>query len=243
MNSSTGMIIILIVSAIIKLINHLNEKKQAENQRQSMPKIPAEELPEATRRMLYGDSQVPTARERQTPTQPTIIVARPRQVIEENEEGPHPAAPPRPAFPPPPPLTPTPRPTRLPIPPRPMQPSRPVVMQPRNVPPMQPRTLRTMPPPNVAREILTGVGRLPDSAPSSAGAEEDGGWMLRDRQERLRQAERVQGRATARANTARKNRLFAAGTDLRRAIVMNEILGPPVAMRDPFGPFQSGPSL
>ncbi len=241
MNGSIGFIIFIIIT-IVSVIKRIREAAQEEQQRRSMPKTRPQDLPEATRRMLYGDSQVPTATERRAPTQPTVIVARPRQVVEDNEEGPRPAPPPRPVFPPPPPLTPTARPMQLPIPPRPMQPSRPVVMQPRNVPPRPPRTVAPMPEPNVARQILTGAGRMPDNAPS-ASEEDDGGWMRRDRQERFRQAERAQGQATARAKTKRKNRLFAAGTDLRRAILMNEILGPPVAMRDPFGPFQNGPSL
>ena len=90
---------------------------------------------------------------------------------------------------------------------------------------------------------MGGAGRIPDSASSAARAQDGGDWMVRDRLERHRQAERAQGQATARATAARKLKLFTAGTDLRRAILMNEILGPPVAMRDPFGPVQSGPSL
>ena len=31
---------------------------------------------QATRRMLYGDTEVPTARERREPQEPTVIVAR-----------------------------------------------------------------------------------------------------------------------------------------------------------------------
>jgi hypothetical protein len=124
-----------------------------------------------------------------------------------------------------------------------MQPSRPVVMQRRVVMPQATRPQAPIPPPNVAREFMTGAGRMPEDAPSSVRTPADEEWIYRDQMERRRQAERTQGLATSRAATARKQRLFTPGTDLRRAILMNEILGPPVAMRDPFGPFPSGPGL
>ncbi len=242
MHGSLGFFLFLII-AIVSAVKRHYDTKQEEERRRSMPKTRPEDLPEATRRMLYGDTQVPTARERQAPTQPTVIVARPRQTVEPNEEGPRPVPPPRP-YAQPPPLTPTTRPMQLPIPPRPMQPSRPVVMQPRRVPPaMPPRTPAQVPSPSAAREIITGAGRMPSSVASPARIPDDGNWVYRDQLERRRQEERAQGQATVRANAARKQRLFTAGTDLRRAILMNEILGPPVAMRDPFGPFQSGPGL
>ncbi len=235
MDHSIGSILFIIITAVATLVKYLNKKKEEEEKRrQSMPAPRPEDLPEATRRMLYGDSQVPTARKRQAPAQPTVIVARPRQVIGEDEDGPRPA-PPRPIIPPGPPRQ-AGRPVHLPIPPRPMQPSRPVFSQPRPAPPA------SMPSPNAARQIMTGMGRTPDYAPPPAVAP-DGDWMRRDQLERGRQAERAQGQAADRANIARKRRIFAAGTDLRRAIIMNEILGPPVALRDPFGPFQSGPCL
>jgi hypothetical protein len=236
-NSTIGFIIFVIIS-IASIVKHYREAQQEEEQRRAAPKTRPEDLPEATRRMLYGDTEVPTARERRAPVQPTVIVARPRQVVEENEEGPRPVVMPPPVIPPPPPRQ-AERPARLPIPPRPMQPSRPVVMRSRPVPQRIPTV---MPPPSVARQILSGEEGM-DYDTRAAREEEDGGWMRRDRLERRDQAERAQGRAAARANIARKQKLFAAGTDLRRAILMNEILGPPVAMRDPFGPFQSGPSL
>jgi hypothetical protein len=239
MNGSIGFIIFLIIT-IVSIVKRIREAAQEEEQRRSMPKTRPEDLPEATRRMLYGDTRVPTAGERQEPARPTVIIARPRQTLEENEEGPRPVPPPRPFAPPSMPKQ-AERQVQLPIPPRPMQPSRPVIMQPR---PVQPRPQRTpVPTPNTAREITAGAGRMPDYAPYAARSENDGDWMYRDRLERGRQAERTQGQATARATAARKRLVFAAGTDLRRAILMNEILGPPIAMREPFGPFQNGPSL
>ena len=238
MHGSIGFIIFVII-AIVSAVKRHYEAKQEEERRRSMPKTRPEDLPEATRRMLYGDTQIPTAKERQAPTQPTVIVARPRQVIEPNEEGPRPAPP---VIPPPP--RPVQRPVQLPIPPRPMQPNRPVVVVQRRVaPPPSPRQQGPIPSPSAAREIMSGAGRLPESAASAAGTQDDGDWVYRDQLERRRNAERAQGQATVRATAARKQRLFTAGTDLRRAILMNEILGPPVALRDPFGPFPSGPVL
>ncbi len=236
-SSILKLILFLIVLAGSSLIKYLNEKKQKEEEtkRQAMPKTRPEDLPEATRRMLYGDTRTPEAQERPAPQQPVVIVARPRQAVDTNEEGPRPVPPRQSVFTPPP-LTPTVGPARLPVPPRPMQPSRPVVVQPRPV------QRRPVPGPSAAREIMAGAGRLPGRTASPPDGE-DGGWMQRDRLERRDRAEQAQTRATAAANTARKQRLFAAGTDLRRAILMNEILGPPVALREPFGPFQNGPNL
>lgn len=239
MNSTIGFIIFVVI-AIASAIKHYREAQQEEEQRRAAPRTRPEELPEATRRMLYGDTEIPTARERQAPAQPTVIVARPRQTAGENEEGPRPVPVPPVIIPPP-----APRPAgtparRVPIPPRPMQPHRPVVLQ-RSVP-SAPRRPAAMPAPSVARETLPG-DRGRDFDARAAVEKGEGDWVLREQLERRRQAERTQTRTADAASTARRNRLFAAGTDLRRAILMNEILGPPVAMRDPFGPFQNGPSL
>ncbi len=240
MNGTIGFIIFVII-AIASVVKRIREAQEEEERRRSLPKTRPEDLPEATRRMLYGDTQVPTARERQAPTQPTVIVARPRQVLVEDTEGPRPVPPP-PVIPPQP-TRPTVRPRQIPIPPRPMQPSRPTMMPPRRAPqPAQPRPTAAMPPPSVARQFLSGEEGM-DFDTRAAAETGDGEWVVREQQERRRQAEQAQRRTVARTRTVRRQRLFAHGTDLRRAILMNEILGPPVALRDPFGPFQSGPSL
>jgi len=234
-----GFIIFLII-AIVSVIKRIREMQQEEERRNSLPKTRPEDLPEATRRMLYGDTQVPTARERQAPQQPPVIVARPRQMPQQDQEGPRPVPPPRP-FTQPPPLTPTVRPMPLPIPPRPMQPSRPVVMQPRRMPtPQPPRPSAAMPPPNVARQFMSGDDGA-DFDARAASDRTDGEWVMRQEQERRRQAEQARMQAATRARAAKKQRILAPGADLRRAILMNEILGPPIALRDPFGPFPSGP--
>jgi len=179
---------------------------------------PHTDLPEATRRILYGDrSEIPTARPRGVTAAPVrpVVVARP-------------AAPPAP-------------PNRVPR--NPERPNSPPVRQPQGRP--QPRPVgmprqgtspvapvrpavppRGMAPvPAMAAQMRVAGGRPDETARAQTRRSEE-------REQRQAQARReVQVRAI-RAADQRNHRLFAGGRALGRAIVLREVLGPPLGLRN-----------
>ncbi len=67
--------LVFIGIAIVSIVGKMQEQKKREQQRQrSHPKTRPEDLPEATRRMLYGDTQVPGPRHQPEP----IPMAQPK---------------------------------------------------------------------------------------------------------------------------------------------------------------------
>ena len=177
---------------------------------------PHTDLPEATRRILYGDrSEIPTARPRGVTAAPVrpVVVARP-------------AAPP---------------PAQDRVPRSPERPNSPPVRQPQGRP--QPRPVgmpqRITPPVAPVRPAVPPRRMAPVPAASARTRQMDGGqdesaWAQTRREEReQRQAQarrEVQARAT-RAADRRDHRLFAGGGALGRAMVLREVLGPPMALR------------
>lgn len=180
---------------------------------------PHTDLPEATRRILYGDrTEIPMARPRGDTAAPArpVVVARPAP----------PSAPP----------------DRVPR--SPGRPDGPTVRQPQARP--QPRPAPQRPPspaapvrPAVPPRRTPPIPTAPVQRRQAAVEQDESAWVQTRREEReQRQAHarrEVQARATRAANR-RDARLFAGGRALGRAMVLREVLGPPLALRGSAAP-------
>lgn len=83
MENLFGIILFAIVT-IISIIAKKNEESKKEIQRRSAKRTPEEEIPEAVRRMLYGNRNIPTARPRtaepeEGPARPVPVSRRPEE--------------------------------------------------------------------------------------------------------------------------------------------------------------------
>lgn len=81
-------VIVFVIFAIISLVAKINEERKKTEQRRTYRKPSKEdELPEAVRRMLYGEKTIPTARPAQPRSGDPNVMQVPR-VLQEDEEGP-----------------------------------------------------------------------------------------------------------------------------------------------------------
>ena len=210
-----GSVLVIIIVVVASLIGKIQEQRKASERKRSRKPVRPEELPEATRRMLYGDPDRPAVDARHKPA--PVRTAQPR------------VAP---------------------------QAARPQVERPRAQPmrrplePQAPRQVReaappAAPPPKVQRRPAPP----PEPQPETLSIQERHELMMAQRMKELRDARaqrsatlhraqqiRKQGRAVAaaRPRTVKKETpfredLFSDFDDVRRGIVMMEILGTPKA--------------
>lgn len=225
--------IIIVVITGLSLLNKLQERKRVEAERQEAEENRSdyEDLPEATRRMVYGDGGPPEARPQPAP--PGVRTARPaqpaqrpvpseldqmpeafRRIVEALQPELARQAPPKPVQPAPA------APQRPPSPP--LRPARQEAR--RAFPSLEAqsrRPVQPIPPQRVQREQ---VQRPRPQATRPA----------KPRPQRRRPVPRpapVAARGRRRPPPPRGLRLFDDLQDVRRGIVLSEILGPPVSMR------------
>jgi len=214
-------IVIFLVIAIVSILGKLQESKKKDGEDESLdsPSIEPEDLPEPIRRMLYGDRDRP------------VRTAKPAQsAASKRMEAESAAAPPAPApdrRPTPRPVTVAPpraktRPTPIPVaqqstaptPPRPAAPRIPEDDETR--PRMQPLIQKPTPP----RPKIAVAPQAKPATPSMARPPEAA---------QLIKAARA---ADASVKPIANPWLFKDKADLRRAIVLSEILAPPLALRE-----------
>lgn len=218
MENLLGLIIFLVIAGI-SVVGKMRESRKLEEERRDRESMPPVELPEATRRMLYGDigDDIPTARPRQTGEAPPprpVVVARPapapRQEPRRQEATP-----------------PVVRPMRQEQPQRPAAPRPPVSVPARRIP------VQTAP----ARQTAARRAEQESASDESVWA------RMRAEERRLRQmAEANRQKAASIAATRRQSeRLFGGAGNLRRGIILREVLGPPLALRETQGREDSTP--
>jgi hypothetical protein len=216
-------IAIFIIIMVVGAVRKAQESKQVGDRQQQSKRTSVEDLPEETRRMLFGDPRVPTAQRRgAAPTvqrtseaeAPEVLVAdpRPRQATPAHPVRQAPQRAERPIRE----AT-----SRRQVAPPMRKPqaqaqrsARPQVQQRRSAPRQPAATQRTA-------QQRPPAQRRPQQTPQ------------RSSQSRQQQAERSRQRqaAPAAAPTARAHPLFAGMGDVRRGILISEILGPPVSMK------------
>ncbi len=225
--------LIFVGIVIVSVVSRVNEMRKAEEERQrdKMPPLSPSDMPESTRRMIFGDgTDIPTARPRQAP--PPVVVARPRTIVVEEHEGPahRPAPPPGPV------------PARkIPVP----QAARPVP------PPRPAQRPATTPPVVVVRGGAQRQAQPPPrrpAAPMPAGREDaaelmrdEAQWVRQQEEMRRREAERLRRQAAAEARRrmamARRHSVHAVlhggPVSLRQAVLLREVLGPPMGIAAP----------
>lgn len=223
--------VVFIVFIVVAIARKIAEQRDATKHQQEMGRQKPQDLPDATRRMLYGDS-VPTAQPRTfddeevgrpvvVPQQraPQVPTAQPRQG-QPQRPVPPPVAPRRAQPATVPPARPATPPMRVPAPQQRRTAQGPATIRPQEsqrqqTPPMrQPQQVqrtvrRDAPPPLVQATAQQQQSRkpAPKSRPTPVKPE----------------------RQAARRATAEVGRYFDDREDLRRAIVLREILGPPKA--------------
>lgn len=237
-------VVIFLVFVIFSIVRKIQEQMTASRRQDEQRNITLEELPEETRRMLFGETAPPTARPRgrddsMDEEDEDVIVARPRRVEPR-------MAKPRPGSPRPPAQTvPAAQPVqRQPARQTPFPPPRPQAQPPFRAPatqkpPPPPRQTpateipRMRPAPlegQMQRQIPPHVPRAPQRRrqPTVPPA-------LVEPQEGPQQPFRPSSSEPQRGpSEPRRRRMWFAGTrDLRRAIVLTEILGPPKSLRNP----------
>lgn len=234
MEDILGFVIFLVI-IVISIINKIRTDAKESQERPVQRKRPVslDDIPEATRRMLYGDgSDIPVAKPRTAASEhhrPTPVTPHPvtaRRVDLEQEEGQKPIF----TVPPPPPVYSPPHPVPQPAPQM-MQPQRPVpirqtpVQQVRRQPPVMQQPLR--------REYQQQQRPQPRPRPQPAARhtyqdEEEGPkkkYVSPKPQPQMRQATATSGGYSLHALLASKN-------DLARGILLKEILGSPKAYED-----------
>lgn len=249
MDSVIGPLFVILM-LVISIAGKIQERKRAKEEQQKAPRIHAEDLPPATRRAIYGSSDVPVARakdvalserssvlaelERAGKSGSAAMPERTPSVFEPRTARPAPTRP----------MAARPPQTR-PTPPRPVQTSRmqrPPAMPQRGAPTLRERAqdiraqiekalqqaveeaLPPQAPPPVRRTAPRSAA--PRRAVASPAPEERS-----VAQPRHEEAAPVHG-AGPRGHRRRSSRgLFANMNDVRRGIVMSEILGPPKALR------------
>lgn len=219
---------VLAIAGVLRKVYEQRREAEEARDRATRRKIRREDLPEATRRLLYGEG-TKTAEPRGA-TPPPVPQGRPRQAV--------PAIPvsreqaqPRPG--PQPQVRPTAQPAR-PVPrPAPQRPAQPVqrAQQPRPLPqPHQRPQRRPRPQPQ----------RPPQpQAPPPAEAEEPARPARQARRRPARRPGPARPRTAQRPRSARRvkrarpatHALFSGLDDVRRGIVAAEVLGPPKALR------------
>lgn len=212
-------IIIFLVILALSGISRLAQKQRLEDKERSQGRTRPQDLPERTRRMIYGDS-VPTARPRQPggegqepsgmrPEQPAPTAARPMELrdlmdafLGERSSASRRAEPP--------PIGRIPEEVRRPA-----------------VPPERPRVQPQARPQPVRRHARPPAQRV--AQPKRQPAPIEG---QRPQPKPLAQAQRPPERPPApRRVPARRCRLLAGIEEVRRGIILSEILGPPKALR------------
>ncbi len=208
MENLLGLIIFLVIAGI-SVVGKMRESRKAEEERREREGMPPVELPEVTRRMLYGDSgDIPTARPRQTGEAPPprpVVVARPAP------SAPVPQQQPRRQENPPTVVRPAQQGQQRPAGPRP-----PVSVPARKVP------VQAAPTRQAARRA------------EQEGASDESVWArMRAEERRLRQLAEAnrQKAATVAATKRQSERVFGGAGNLRRGIIIREVLGPPLALR------------
>lgn len=221
MENLLGLIIFLVIAGI-SVVGKMRETRKLEEERRERESMPPVELPEATRRMLYGDTgDIPTARPRQTGEAPPprpVVVARPAPAEPAPRQAPRRQETPPPVV----------RPMRQEQPQRPAAPRPPVSVPARKIP------VQTV---SAARQAAARRAEQ-ESAPDEAA------WArMRAEERRLRQmAEANRQKAATVAATRRQSaRVFGGAGTLRRGIILREVLGPPLALRETQGRNDSTP--
>ena len=234
-----GSIIALVVFALIALFRKFSEQKEIEQEQKNQRKQAPQPLPDATRRMLYGDD-APVARPRAEPRagEQGPVVAKPKGTLNV------PTAQPRRVVPPPEapkqvqprPAQPVPYPAQRPVPsPRPQEvqtgtPLRPAQEQRRVAPEPQrhvaseeqrrpaPEQRRPAPPP-----VVHGRPQQRRKTPPPILTEEREGPA--PARQPIQQGPAMQPKR----RSSQKRRMFADTRELQRAIILREVLGPPKA--------------
>jgi len=209
---------IVIISIINKVVTESKAAKKEQEQRDRP--ISVDEIPEATRRMLYGDGadimvakpRRDSSERRAAPTRPHPVTAREVKV----EQG-QPQQPPRPFVQPQPTTRPEPQPKPFVQTPQPTRPATPPMRQP------MPQTLRQPAP-------QTRPRRKPYSAPTPSHVRAE---SARRAPARTAPKMRTQPVAAETAGTGLNLlAMLASKDDLARGILLREILGPTKAFED-----------
>lgn len=224
MENLIGFLIFITIAAVSTVMQNVKQKREdaerkAKQELKKQQRGAAPNMPEATRRMLYGDGdrEIPTAQPRQapraTPSVPRPVmpnVPRPQDVARRAPErmAPQTEHTQRPAIPRPPVA-----PQRVPQPQPQQRTARPKAL-------VQPQEVRRQ-----SRQTMQQTTRQPyQETPSREAAQPHGVAQRRPATLRTHQsaAERIQA-------------LLRQPASLRDAVVLSELLGPPVALRAPGG--------
>jgi len=205
-----GSLVVVIIIVVASLIGKIQEQRRAKERKLSRKPVRPEDLPEATRRMLYGAPDKPAAEARREAA--PVRTAQPRVA----------------------PRLERPRPQPMRRPPQPQAP-RQVLETATPPPPPPPVRRRPAPPPETQPETVSMQARHEQMMAQRMG-------QLRDAQAQhaamLQRAQQIrQGGAAAAAQQPRARRkaapsgagLFSNLDEVRRGIVLMEVLGPPKA--------------
>ena len=229
-------ILFIVAMVSISLISKLREQKKAAEKQQERKRVTAQDLPPATRRAIYGSSDVPVARERGAAPQSE----RARQLARLEETAKGPAAVPE----------------RVPaaFEPRVARPAQPIQVRPVSAQPVQPPPVRPQPVapgPTTFRQraqtIREQIGKALEDAIEQATAQQQAPPPTPRRPQprrakappprpaapggRREPARRPAVPSPARRAEAAPHVLFSDLGGIRRGIVLSEILGPPKALR------------
>ncbi len=203
-----GSLVIVVIIVVASLIGKIQEQRKARERKLSRKPVRPEDLPEATRRMLFGSPEKPAAEARRE--EAPVRTAQPR-VAPQVER-------------------PRPQPVRRPLGPQ---------------APRQARETVTPPPPPVRRRPAPQPAVQPETVSMQARHEQ----MMAQRMKQLRDAQAQHSAMIQRAQQIRQRGaaavapqprarrkaapsgagLFSNLDDVRRGIVMMEVLGPPKA--------------
>lgn len=237
-------VIAFVVFVLVAVVRRLAEGRDVAQRNDEGRDWTVEELPEETRRMLFGDTAAPTAKPAQTRRavdpfdEPRkALVDMQRQVAEQvRKRVEPPVAKPRqgaPAAPPPVPQT---RQAARPAPPPPLQPQfrpEPVVQHvpapPRHAPPAQPP--RMVPQQSEGRMTREVQQQPPRPAPKPRRQQPVRAAAYRDADEGPHMPLPSSGQKQRQPAAKHGRRWLSNRSEVRRAIVLAEILGPPKALQ------------
>ncbi len=204
--------LVFAVIALVSFVGKLREqRKQSQEAESERPKVRPMDLPEATRRMLYGDSMEPPVAVPRGESSPEPPVAVPRRE--------------------PPPLH-TPPPRRTAAPERPVPPVRTPAAPPRRIeaPPVLRPTAA-----DIQHELRRAIQRAFQQTPVRQAVRRPPPVSEEERERppvKAPKPAQPPKRRRAEERAAPLRRLLGDLNDVRRGIILQEILGPPKSLRD-----------
>lgn len=206
-----GYVVVIIIVAIASVIGKIQEQRKAQEGKKSRKPVRPEDLPEATRRLLYGAPEKPVSETRRQ--EPQVRTAQPRTARPVQRQQPQTV--------------------RRPVVPQPQRRPQQAVQPPPPPPRRRPAAVRQATAPETqslqaqhAHVMAQRRKHLEDAQAQHAAS------LKKTQQMQQRMSGRPQqGRPAARAAASPVSGLFTNLDDVRRGIIMMEVLGSPKAFK------------